>query len=230
MKRIAVVAVVCVAVIVLAGIQNGFFSEDSQHVENSGGTRSTTVTNDSSENARESLNTTVGQESTIGDGGGNKTALSNIDPSLEAFLQFEEDSAGLVAEIESLNEAERNDRLDEYLREVERFEAEGRFMAPEVMLLKAQVLKLRQLPEHVVEERQSALIDEYRVKSEQVQRELAENPSQELVTYKIEAQRIAQEIAEMPNGAFADEAARNNYLRERLQRARIEIYSKKQQE
>lgn len=146
--------------------------------------------------------------------------------SLKEFLLFESESAGLLVELESLNDTERGIRLDKYLKALEEFEADGRFMAQEAMLVKIKILELRQLEQSALEEQSTAIVAEYRVRSEQAAKKFADNPSAELLTYKVEAQRIGKEVAAMGDEAFGDGISRNEYLRQQLQNARVKIYAK----
>lgn len=217
MKRALSFFVICALAVFFAVIQGGYFTrgEVAESLSSAGET----------EEAGENVDTPVNGIADGESSGGSNSAASNVEQSLQAFLLFEQESLGLVDELNELNLADRNARLDEYLEDVEYFERDGRFMASEAMILKIQALKLRQLEPHLLEEQSLAIGEGYRVRTEQAQKFLKENPSEELVSYKSEAQRILQEVAAMPDGAFGDGLSRDEYLRVKLQEARVKIYS-----
>jgi hypothetical protein len=219
-KKISIYAAMLVIAFLLVGFQNGLFDfaskikSDAAHLPQQSGDKYTGV---AMEHSTGSDNATEGS-----------AVVTNGDPisdtSLEAFLAFEEESKGLLAELELLNHTERGLRLDQYLEGMERFEADSRFIAQEAMLMKIKILSLRQLEQSVLEEQSLAIVDEYRIRNEQAAKKFRDNPSNELIAYKAEALLIAKEVEAMGDGAFGDGVSRNEYLRQQLQQARVAIY------
>ncbi len=225
MKKILIYAGIFGAALLLVGFQKGFFNF-SKMVE-PGVTQAPQSSNVSfiDENDVTSIasdNSIEGSVTAI-----NKRPVSNT--SLEEFLAFEAKSRGLRVELEALNDIERGIRLDKYLEDLERFEADDRFIAQEAMLMKIQILELRQFEQSVLEEQSLAIAAEYRVRSEQAASNVGDNPSKESVMYKAEAQRIIAEVAAMGDSAFGDGISRNEYLRQQLQNVRVKIYAKGEQ-
>ena len=217
MKQVTIYTLICFVAALLAATKQGFFDVNELTTEASELVK-TNVSEDfeNPPTGRASLGRARKKPS---------EALPAPEQSLQAFMAFGSESAGLIHELEVLDESQRNVRLDKYLKDLERFEQEGRLIASEAMMLKIQVLKLRKLEDHVFQEQSTAILEGYKSRREQVLKEFGEEPSPELIAYKLRSKQVADEVAAMPSGAFVDEASRNEYLRQQLQQARVEIYS-----
>jgi hypothetical protein len=122
------------------------------------------------------------------------------------------------AEAPALSRSEKVERAQGLAEDISRYEAAGELSASEALVLKIALIR-ETVPDQAAQTAQVvALHKHYRVESERLQAEWQARPDPAFELYKAREREIVAEVSSMSE--IPDGMSRNEYLRQRLQRAR----------
>ncbi|MGO1073676.1 hypothetical protein [Lysobacter sp. CA199] len=147
------------------------------------------------------------------------------DPRVKAYqsqVAFQKQARRFFADAGKLAPAQREQQAQRLREQVGPREASGEMSAAEAMLLEVGLIQATVADESEQARQVSQVAARYRARSDQRQREWASRPKPQFDSYKRREADIVREVAAMqqiPGGLSRDE-----YLRQRLQQAREQIY------
>ncbi|MGH8081411.1 MAG: hypothetical protein ACREP7_12630, partial [Lysobacter sp.] len=140
----------------------------------------------------------------------------------EAQVGFQKQARGFFADAKHLAPAQRELRAQALREQIAPREASGELSAGEAMLLEIGLIQAT-VPDVTEQARLGQrVIDRYRTRTEQREREWAQRPKPQFDAYKRREADIVREVMAMPQVPAG--LGRDEYLRQRLQQAREQIY------
>jgi hypothetical protein len=152
-----------------------------------------------------------------------QSPAAQTDPQTREFAdreRFHADVRTFFAEAPALSQSEKVERGRGLARDISRYEAAGELSASEALLLKIALIRETIADQAAQTAQVTALQQHYRAESERLQAEWQARPDPAFDLYKAREREIVAEVnlmSEIPDGM-----SRNEYLRQRLQRAREE--------
>jgi hypothetical protein len=152
-----------------------------------------------------------------------QSLAAQTDPQTREFAareRFHADVRTFFAEAPALSQSEKVERGRGLARDISRYEAAGELSASEALVLKIALIRETIADQAVQTAQVIALQKHYRAESERLQAEWQARPDPAFDLYKAREREIVAEVdgmSEIPDGL-----SRNEYLRQRLQRAREE--------
>jgi len=145
------------------------------------------------------------------------------DPRIIQFAQrldFEDELQRFFREATELDAEQRQARADDLEQQLARYEQETQVSAPEALMVRLALLQLLEQDEAAAKVAAAELIERYQARSEAHLEAWRSAPRPEFDRYKVREKEIVEEVMALdriPGGLTRDQ-----YLRQRLQEARIE--------
>jgi hypothetical protein len=152
-----------------------------------------------------------------------RVALPEADPSAQEFAereQFHTRVRTFFAEAPALPQSEKAGRAEGLARDITRYEAAGELSAPEALLLKTALIREIVADPAAQAAQIAALQKTYQAESGRLLAQWQARPDPAFELYKAREREIVAEVSAMSE--IPDGLSRNEYLRQRLQRAREE--------
>ncbi len=137
----------------------------------------------------------------------------------QAFSDFQQHSRGFFDNADRLSEQEKQAQLRQLLDGTEMYEQEGKLVPMEALVLKLAMLRYSSSSDDDYKIKAKALIDHYKAQSDLREQAWLANPEPQFVEYKRQEQDIVREVMAMT--VIPDGLSRDEYLRQRLEQARI---------
>ncbi|WP_226597586.1 hypothetical protein [Marinobacter nauticus] len=144
-------------------------------------------------------------------------------PKVKAYaqrLEFEDDLHDFFANAPSLPEQKRRAQADALQERMNEYEGSAQVSAPEAALIQLAMIQILEPDEEAAKAAAQQLMDRYRAESEARLQAWLDEPRPDFERYKAREKAIVEEVMAMddiPGGLTRDQ-----YLRERLQEARVE--------
>lgn len=135
-------------------------------------------------------------------------------------LDFQSEVRGFFANAPDLPADEASRRATAIQNQLDGYENTGEVSAPEALMVRLAMVQLLEPNEAAAKAAATALITKYRSASEARLAEWKSSPEPEFRSYKAREKAIAAEVMSMER--FPNGLTRDQYLRQRLQQARIE--------
>jgi len=162
----------------------------------------------------------------------NLSATDNLTPEQQALLddpriiqfaqrlEFEEELQRLFRETAELEPQQRQARADHLEQQLTHYEQETQVSAPEALMVRLALVQLLEQDEAAAKAAAAELIERYQAQSETRLEAWRSASRPEFERYKVREKEIVDEI--MALDRIPDGLTRDQYLRQRLQEARIE--------
>ncbi len=137
----------------------------------------------------------------------------------EAYTAFQQHSRRFFSEADQLDEQKRQAEMRQLLDGTNRYEAEGKLVPMEALVLKLALLRYSSSGDDDYKIKAKMLIDQYKAQSDLREQAWLTNPDPQFVEYKRQEQDIVREVMAMT--VIPDGLSRDEYLRQRLEQARI---------
>lgn len=137
----------------------------------------------------------------------------------QAFSDFQQHSRGFFDNAEKLTEQEKQAQLRQLLDGTNKYEQEGKLVPMEALLLKLAMLRYTTRGDDDYKTKAKSLIDQYKAQSDLREQAWLANPDPNFIDYKRQEADIVKEVMAMT--VIPDGLSRDEYLRQRLEQARI---------
>lgn len=137
----------------------------------------------------------------------------------QAFSDFQQHSRGFFDNAENLTEQEKQAQLRQLLDGTNKYEQEGKLVPMEALLLKLAMLRYTTRGDDDYKAKAKSLIDQYKAQSDLREQAWLANPDPNFIDYKRQEADIVKEVMAMT--VIPDGLSRDEYLRQRLEQARI---------
>ena len=136
-----------------------------------------------------------------------------------AFSEFQQHSRGFFDNADQLSEQEKQAQLRQLLDGTNKYEQEGKLVPMEALVLKLAMLRYSSRGDEDYKAKAKALIDQYKAQSDVREQAWLANPEPQFIEYKRQENDIVKEVMAMT--VIPDGLSRDEYLRQRLEQARI---------
>lgn len=150
------------------------------------------------------------------------SAQIDVSPVVQAhedYTAFQQNSRRFFSEADQLDEQKRQAEMRQLLDGTNRYEAEGKLVPMEALVLKLAMLRYSSSGDDDYKNKAKVLIDQYKAQSDLREQAWLANPDPQFVEYKRQEQDIVREVMAMT--VIPDGLSRDEYLRQRLEQARI---------
>ncbi|MFZ5844409.1 MAG: hypothetical protein ACOY3E_16095 [Pseudomonadota bacterium] len=137
----------------------------------------------------------------------------------QAFSEFQQHSRGFFDNADKLSEQEKQAQLRQLLDGTNKYEQEGKLVPMEALLLKLAMLRYTTRGDDDYKAKAKSLIDQYKAQSDLREQAWLANPDPNFIDYKRQEADIVKEVMAMT--VIPDGLSRDEYLRQRLEQARI---------
>lgn len=137
-----------------------------------------------------------------------------------AYNEFQQQTREFFDNANELDAEQRQKQLNEIEQGTKQYEQQGKLLPMEALILKLAMLKYTASDEQDYKTRAKALIDQYQAISDAREQAWLANPDPKFIEYKRREMDIVNEVRDMTT--IPDGLSRDEYLRQRLQQARIE--------
>lgn len=137
----------------------------------------------------------------------------------QAFTDFQQHSRGFFDNAERLSEQEKQAQLRQLLDGTNQYEQQGKLVPMEALILKLAMLRYTSSGDDDYKAKAKGLIDQYKAQSDLREQAWLANPDPNFVDYKRQEADIVKEVTAMT--VIPDGLSRDEYLRQRLEQARI---------
>ncbi len=136
-----------------------------------------------------------------------------------AFADFQQHSRGFFDNAERLSEQEKQAQLRQLLDGTNKYEQEGKLVPMEALVLKLAMLRYTSNGDDDYKAKAKNLIDQYKTQSDLREQAWLANPDPNFIDYKRQEADIVKDVMAMT--VIPDGLSRDEYLRQRLEQARI---------
>ena len=147
------------------------------------------------------------------------SAINPVLQAYQAFTDFQQHSRGFFDNAERLSEQEKQAQLRQLLDGTNKYEQDGKLLPMEALLLKLAMLRYTTSGDDDYKTKAKSLIDQYKAQSDLREQAWLANPDPNFVDYKRQEADIVKEVMAMT--VIPDGLSRDEYLRQRLEQARI---------
>jgi len=137
----------------------------------------------------------------------------------QAYTDFQQHSRRFFDNADRLDEQERQAQLRQLLAGTNQYEQAGKLVPIEALTLKLAMLRYTSASDEDYKSKAKSLIDQYQHVSDAREQAWLANPEPQFVEYKRQENDIVKEVMAMT--VIPDGLSRDEYLRQRLERARI---------
>ncbi|QGX40643.1 hypothetical protein [Permianibacter aggregans] len=137
-----------------------------------------------------------------------------------AYNEFQQQTREFFEQAKELDAEQRRKQMNDIKQGTEHYEQQGKLLPMEALILKLAMLKYTAGDEQDYKDRAKALIDQYQAISDASEQAWLANPDPKFIEYKRREMDIVNEVRGMTT--IPDGLSRDEYLRQRLQQARIE--------
>ena len=137
----------------------------------------------------------------------------------QAFSDFQQHSRGFFDNADKLNEQEKQAQLRQLLDGTNKYEQEGKLVPMEALVLKLAMLRYTSSGDDDYKAKAKSLIDQYKAQSDLREQAWLANPDPNFIDYKRQEADIVKDVMAMT--VIPDGLSRDEYLRQRLEQARI---------
>ena len=137
----------------------------------------------------------------------------------QAFSDFQLHSRGFFDNADKLSEQEKQAQLRQLLDGTNKYEQQGKLVPMEALVLKLAMLRYTSSSDDDYKAKAKSLIDQYKAQSDLREQVWLANPDPNFIDYKRQENDIVKEVMAMT--VIPDGLSRDEYLRQRLEQARI---------
>ncbi|NQD39086.1 hypothetical protein HPT27_18875 [Permianibacter sp. IMCC34836] len=137
----------------------------------------------------------------------------------EAYTDFQQHSRGFFDHADQLSEQEKQAQLRQLMDGTNKYEQEGKLVPMEALVLKLAMLRYSSSGDDDYKTKAKTLIDQYKAISDAREQAWLANPDPKFIDYKRQENDIVNEVLAMT--VIPDGLSRDEYLRQRLEQARI---------
>lgn len=136
-----------------------------------------------------------------------------------AYNEFQQHSRGFFDNADKLSEQEKQAQLRQLIDGTNQYEQEGKLVPMEALVLKLAMLRYSSANDDDYKQKAKSLIDQYKAQSDLREQAWLANPDPRFIDYKRQENDIVKEVTSMT--VIPDGLSRDEYLRQRLEQARI---------
>ena len=137
----------------------------------------------------------------------------------QAFSDFQQHSRGFFDNADKLSEQEKQAQLRQLLDGTNKYEQDGKLVPMEALVLKLAMLRYTSSGDDDYKAKAKSLIDQYKAQSDLREQAWLANPDPNFIDYKRQEADIVKDVMAMT--VIPDGLSRDEYLRQRLEQARI---------